>query len=111
MEVAGGQRLQERPRAAQHPDQESAAAALQRSDGLHWKTTGRAGRMWWLSVLLKEQHAEDTVTFSILPLFTLAEVNICVFQVSLPNRSCQVHQLKLSQDEQAVYDVVFAQSR
>lgn len=62
-------------------------------------------------LLLKEQHAEDTVTFSILALFTLAEVNICVFQVSLPNRSCQVHQLKLSQDEQAVYDVVFAQSR
>ncbi|KAK5608860.1 hypothetical protein CRENBAI_019267 [Crenichthys baileyi] len=31
--------------------------------------------------------------------------------VSLPNRTCKVHQLKLSGDEQAVYDVVFAQSR
>ncbi|XP_070694517.1 transcription termination factor 2 [Pempheris klunzingeri] len=31
--------------------------------------------------------------------------------VSLPDRKCEVHQLKLSQDEQAVYDVVFAQSR
>lgn len=31
--------------------------------------------------------------------------------VSLPKRTCQVHQLKLSEDEQAVYDVVFAQSR
>ncbi|KAI3355711.1 hypothetical protein L3Q82_004301 [Scortum barcoo] len=30
--------------------------------------------------------------------------------VSLPDRSCEVHRLKLSQDEQAVYDVVFAQS-
>uniref|UniRef100_A0A8C9Y7P5 Transcription termination factor 2 n=1 Tax=Sander lucioperca TaxID=283035 RepID=A0A8C9Y7P5_SANLU len=27
--------------------------------------------------------------------------------VSLPDRTCEVHQLKLSQDEQAVYDVVF----
>lgn len=33
------------------------------------------------------------------------------FQVSLPDRTCEVHQLKLSEDEQAVYDVVFAQSR
>ncbi|XP_041857085.1 transcription termination factor 2 isoform X2 [Melanotaenia boesemani] len=31
--------------------------------------------------------------------------------VSLPNRTCEVHQLKLSEDERAVYDVVFAQSR
>ncbi|XP_068186181.1 transcription termination factor 2 isoform X2 [Antennarius striatus] len=31
--------------------------------------------------------------------------------VSLPDRTCVVHQLKLSQDEQAAYDVVFAQSR
>ncbi|XP_017285609.1 transcription termination factor 2 isoform X2 [Kryptolebias marmoratus] len=31
--------------------------------------------------------------------------------VSLPNRTCEVHQLKLCEDEQAVYDVVFAQSR
>uniref|UniRef100_A0A665V2D8 Transcription termination factor 2 n=1 Tax=Echeneis naucrates TaxID=173247 RepID=A0A665V2D8_ECHNA len=31
--------------------------------------------------------------------------------VSLPDRSCTVHQLKLSADEKAVYDVVFAQSR
>lgn len=31
--------------------------------------------------------------------------------VPLPDRTCKVHQLKLSQDEQAVYDVVFAQSR
>ncbi|XP_037646360.1 transcription termination factor 2 isoform X2 [Sebastes umbrosus] len=31
--------------------------------------------------------------------------------VSLPDRTCEVHQLKLSQDEKAVYDVVFAQSR
>ncbi|XP_029981501.1 transcription termination factor 2 isoform X2 [Sphaeramia orbicularis] len=31
--------------------------------------------------------------------------------VSLPDRTCQIHQLKLSEDEQAVYDVVFAQSR
>ncbi|KAG1961364.1 helicase-like transcription factor CHR28 [Pimephales promelas] len=31
--------------------------------------------------------------------------------VSLPNRTCKVHRLKLSEDEQAVYDVVFAQSR
>ncbi|XP_041663692.1 transcription termination factor 2 isoform X2 [Cheilinus undulatus] len=31
--------------------------------------------------------------------------------VSLPDRTCEVHQLKLSKDEQAVYDVVFAQSR
>ncbi|XP_014900538.1 transcription termination factor 2 isoform X1 [Poecilia latipinna] len=31
--------------------------------------------------------------------------------VSLPKRTCEVHQLKLSEDEQAVYDVVFAQSR
>ncbi|XP_075967707.1 transcription termination factor 2 [Anarhichas minor] len=31
--------------------------------------------------------------------------------VSLPDRTCEVHRLKLSQDEQAVYDVVFAQSR
>ncbi|PWA24078.1 hypothetical protein CCH79_00018764 [Gambusia affinis] len=28
-----------------------------------------------------------------------------------PLRTCEVHQLKLSEDEQAVYDVVFAQSR
>uniref|UniRef100_A0A1A7Y0H3 Transcription termination factor, RNA polymerase II n=1 Tax=Iconisemion striatum TaxID=60296 RepID=A0A1A7Y0H3_9TELE len=34
-----------------------------------------------------------------------------MFQVLLPNRSCEVHQLKLSEEEQAVYDVVFAQSR
>ncbi|KAM6978396.1 transcription termination factor 2 [Tautogolabrus adspersus] len=31
--------------------------------------------------------------------------------VSLPDRTCEVHQLKLSKDEKAVYDVVFAQSR
>ncbi|KAM3862187.1 transcription termination factor 2 [Diretmus argenteus] len=31
--------------------------------------------------------------------------------VSLPSRTCEVHRLKLSADEQAVYDVVFAQSR
>ncbi|XP_027146994.1 transcription termination factor 2 isoform X2 [Larimichthys crocea] len=31
--------------------------------------------------------------------------------VSLPDRTCEVHRLKLSQDEQSVYDVVFAQSR
>uniref|UniRef100_UPI003AADDD61 transcription termination factor 2 n=1 Tax=Centroberyx gerrardi TaxID=166262 RepID=UPI003AADDD61 len=31
--------------------------------------------------------------------------------VSLPDRTCRVHRLKLSADEQAVYDVVFAQSR
>uniref|UniRef100_A0A3B4YAT9 Transcription termination factor 2 n=1 Tax=Seriola lalandi dorsalis TaxID=1841481 RepID=A0A3B4YAT9_SERLL len=31
--------------------------------------------------------------------------------VSLPVRTCEVHRLKLSEDEQAVYDVVFAQSR
>nr|XP_019956233.1 PREDICTED: transcription termination factor 2 [Paralichthys olivaceus] len=31
--------------------------------------------------------------------------------VSLPVRTCEVHRLKLSTDEQAVYDVVFAQSR
>ncbi|CAN9497655.1 unnamed protein product [Ophioblennius macclurei] len=31
--------------------------------------------------------------------------------VSLPDRTCEVHQLKLSADEQAVYDVVFTQSR
>ncbi|KAF7215317.1 RNA polymerase II [Nothobranchius furzeri] len=31
--------------------------------------------------------------------------------VLLPNRSCEVHQLTLSKEEQAVYDVVFAQSR
>uniref|UniRef100_A0A668AIQ6 Transcription termination factor 2 n=1 Tax=Myripristis murdjan TaxID=586833 RepID=A0A668AIQ6_9TELE len=30
--------------------------------------------------------------------------------VSLPDRTCEVHRLKLSEDEQAVYDVVFAQS-
>uniref|UniRef100_H2USD6 Transcription termination factor, RNA polymerase II n=1 Tax=Takifugu rubripes TaxID=31033 RepID=H2USD6_TAKRU len=31
--------------------------------------------------------------------------------VTLPDRTCEVHRLKLSQDEKAVYDVVFAQSR
>ncbi|KAM9344458.1 transcription termination factor 2 [Pholidichthys leucotaenia] len=31
--------------------------------------------------------------------------------VSLPDRTCRVHQLKLSEEEKAVYDVVFAQSR
>ncbi|XP_052004348.1 transcription termination factor 2 isoform X1 [Xyrauchen texanus] len=31
--------------------------------------------------------------------------------VSLPDRTCEVHRLKLSKDEQSVYDVVFAQSR
>ncbi|KAL7865734.1 hypothetical protein SRHO_G00109810 [Serrasalmus rhombeus] len=31
--------------------------------------------------------------------------------VSLPDRSCEVHRVKLSQEEQSVYDVVFAQSR
>ncbi|KAM9805204.1 transcription termination factor 2 [Neosynchiropus ocellatus] len=31
--------------------------------------------------------------------------------VSLPDRTCNVHQLKLSEDEQQVYDVLFAQSR
>ncbi|KAA0715342.1 Transcription termination factor 2 [Triplophysa tibetana] len=31
--------------------------------------------------------------------------------VCLPDRTCEVHRLKLSEDEQAVYDVVFAQSR
>ncbi|XP_024141812.1 transcription termination factor 2 [Oryzias melastigma] len=31
--------------------------------------------------------------------------------VSLPNRTCEVHRLHLSKDEQTVYDVVFAQSR
>ncbi|KAM4608697.1 transcription termination factor 2 [Polymixia lowei] len=31
--------------------------------------------------------------------------------VPLPERSCEVHRLQLSEDEQAVYDVVFAQSR
>ncbi len=34
-----------------------------------------------------------------------------LLQVSLPDRTCEVHRLKLSEDEQAVYDVVFAQSR
>ncbi|XP_061648178.1 transcription termination factor 2 isoform X1 [Phyllopteryx taeniolatus] len=31
--------------------------------------------------------------------------------VALPDRTCKMHQLQLSEDEQAVYDVVFAQSR
>ncbi|XP_049341002.1 transcription termination factor 2 [Astyanax mexicanus] len=31
--------------------------------------------------------------------------------VSLPDRTCEVHRVKLSEDEQSVYDVVFAQSR
>ncbi|GAA6089582.1 transcription termination factor 2 [Tachysurus ichikawai] len=31
--------------------------------------------------------------------------------VSLPDRSCKVHRIKLSEDEQSVYNVVFAQSR
>ncbi|KAF4087249.1 hypothetical protein AMELA_G00093700 [Ameiurus melas] len=31
--------------------------------------------------------------------------------VSLPDRSCKVHRVHLSEDEQSVYDVVFAQSR
>ncbi|XP_029968550.1 transcription termination factor 2 [Salarias fasciatus] len=31
--------------------------------------------------------------------------------VSLPERTCEVHRIKLSADEQAVYDVVFTQSR
>ncbi|KAF7644806.1 hypothetical protein LDENG_00215460, partial [Lucifuga dentata] len=31
--------------------------------------------------------------------------------VSLPDRTCELHQVKLCEDEQAVYDVVFAQSR
>ncbi|XP_058476071.1 transcription termination factor 2 [Solea solea] len=31
--------------------------------------------------------------------------------VSLPDRTCEIHRLKLSKDEQSVYDVVFAQSR
>ncbi|XP_056144861.1 transcription termination factor 2 [Lampris incognitus] len=31
--------------------------------------------------------------------------------VSLPNRTCELHHLRLSKDEQAVYDVIFAQSR
>uniref|UniRef100_A0A8C9U0E8 Transcription termination factor 2 n=1 Tax=Scleropages formosus TaxID=113540 RepID=A0A8C9U0E8_SCLFO len=31
--------------------------------------------------------------------------------VPLPERVCEVHQLKLSDDEQAVYDVIFARSR
>ncbi|XP_040190068.1 transcription termination factor 2 [Rana temporaria] len=31
--------------------------------------------------------------------------------VDLPQRTCQVHQLKLSDEEQAVYDVIFARSR
>ncbi|KAI4898108.1 hypothetical protein NFI96_015372 [Prochilodus magdalenae] len=31
--------------------------------------------------------------------------------VSLPDRSCEVHRVKLSEEEQSVYDVVFAQSR
>lgn len=39
------------------------------------------------------------------------EMSVFLFQVSLPDRTCEVHRLKLSEDEQAVYDVVFAQSR
>ncbi|XP_030643449.1 transcription termination factor 2 [Chanos chanos] len=31
--------------------------------------------------------------------------------VSLPERNCELHRLKLSEDEQSVYDVLFAQSR
>uniref|UniRef100_A0A4W5RZJ6 Transcription termination factor 2 n=1 Tax=Hucho hucho TaxID=62062 RepID=A0A4W5RZJ6_9TELE len=31
--------------------------------------------------------------------------------VNLPDRTCEVHHLKLSEEEQSVYDVVFAQSR
>ncbi|XP_041700417.2 transcription termination factor 2 [Coregonus clupeaformis] len=31
--------------------------------------------------------------------------------VNLPDRTCEVHRLKLSEEEQSVYDVVFAQSR
>ncbi|XP_028991945.1 transcription termination factor 2 isoform X2 [Betta splendens] len=31
--------------------------------------------------------------------------------VSLPDRTCEVHRIKLSEDEKAVYDVVFDQSR
>ncbi|XP_072542115.1 transcription termination factor 2 [Salminus brasiliensis] len=31
--------------------------------------------------------------------------------VSLPDRSCEIHRVKLSEEEQSVYDVVFAQSR
>ncbi|KAJ8407422.1 hypothetical protein AAFF_G00279960 [Aldrovandia affinis] len=31
--------------------------------------------------------------------------------VDLPDRTCEVHRIKLSEDEQSVYDVVFAQSR
>lgn len=36
---------------------------------------------------------------------------VLLLQISLPDRTCEVHRLKLSEDEQAVYDVVFAQSR
>lgn len=32
-------------------------------------------------------------------------------QVSLPQRSMQLHQLKLSAEEQSVYNVLFARSR
>ncbi len=39
------------------------------------------------------------------------EMFVVLLQVSLPDRTCEVHRLKLSADEQAVYDVVFAQSR
>lgn len=43
---------------------------------------------------------------------------ICIYisdavylQVSLPQRSMQLHQLKLSAEEQSVYNVLFARSR
>lgn len=112
MESAGGQRLQQRQRAAQHPDENSAAAANQRPAGLHWKTAGRDA----------PTHSDTHICLSTALVFTCKSVSTgflyipadqkCeMFQVSLPNRTCEVHRLHLSKDEQTVYDVVFAQSR
>lgn len=98
MESSGGQRLEEGQGEAQHPDQKPPAQAYQRSDGCHRKAPGRRpycncldGQSRFLQNKLRSERR--------------------LLQVSLPDRKCEVHRLKLSEEEQAVYDVVFAQSR
>lgn len=54
VESSGGQRLQERQRATQHPDQDSAAPTNQKPTGQHRKTTGRETHTQtpWTSVFM-----------------------------------------------------------
>lgn len=100
VESSGGQRIKKRQRETEHPDQDSAAEKNQRPKGFNWKPSGKDAP--W------HRPGQNWRVFHLQPcLFILS----LIFQVVLPDRTCEVHRLKLSKDEKAVYDVVFAQSK